>query len=655
MANRIKTIQYAFPMNTGIISDAVTTNLTQIAIYIPETVISFRSVVVDVGFQDIITATGGTINEHRVGLRLGAATYTTITETDNIANSGENMAGVIGPFNFTPHFTTNWSGASMTCDLQVYFDQNTGTTLGMRNVTATIIITYEYDDTEATQIKTAYIPLESLVGSLMTTTNSNIGTSQIPKLTGSGGMLPEGNVSIRDYYFIIEGNEATSATTDFTISANIDSGTATAFGVQEAALTSGRYCRWIYKPTVPTATSTHNFQLWSSLAARLNHVSITLIVTYQFDEATTARVLNSIILPIEIASPLGATTSAEASRFLRDFFIEEPGVITTMQSAFRINYNCAATPTGLRFRAGSQVYRAYTPYAGVAAGMYCLQQRIDSGGSQGVGVSLARGKNTITIDGYMTVTTNQATNINGYLTLNYQSDKSGSGIGANSHSVFHNLLQWDALLSDRIRFDAVALTIPEANYYNVGAGFVFYQFVSTASQALTFDVEVLAGESKGAGYNDIYADAYQSDAERSCSIVWMRGRDVFKRYPNDQDPDRVSAQISRGYRLFVSTTAASGLMSVWTYHSNTFDVSGNISGSAGGTVTIKTYRSDNNELINTTTRVGNGPYSFVWYDDVIPVYSEAYEDDLHLGRSINNTAGNALNISLSKPVVRSYA
>ncbi len=655
MANRIKTVQYAFPMNTGTVTDAAVTNLSQITIYIPETVIAFRSVTVDVGFQDIVTATGGTINEHRVGLRLGAAAYTTIAETDDIANSGENMAGVVGPFNFTSHFTTNWSGTSKTCDLQVYFDQNTGTTLGMRNVTAVIMITYEYDDSSTSQLKTAYIPLESLVGSLMTTTNSNIGTSQIPQLTGAGGMLPENSAVIRDYYFVIEGNEATSAATDFTISANIDGGTATAFGIQEAALISGRYCRWIYKPATPTTTTTHNFQMWSSLAARLNHVSITLIVTYQFNEPATTRVLNSIIFPIDIISPLGAATSAEASRFSRDFFIEEPGVITMMQSAFRINYNCAATPTGLRFRAGSQSYRAYTPYASVVAGMYCLQQRIDSGSSSGAGISLNRGKNTLVIDGYTTITTDQATNVNGYVTINYQSDKSVNGIGAHSHTVFHNLLQWDALLSDRVRFDTIALTIPETYSYNVGAGFIFYQFVSTASQGITFAAEILPGEGKGGGYNDIYADAYQGDAERSCSIVWMRGRDVFKRYPDDQDPDRISVQVSRGYRLFTTTTTSSGLMSVWTYHSNTFAVSGDISGSAGGMVTIKTYRSDNNELINSTSRVGNGSYSFVWYDDVIPIYSEAYEDETHHGRSINAVAGNSLDIALSRPIVRSYA
>lgn len=655
MATRTKSVQFAFPMNTGIITDAVVTNLTQITVYIPETVTSFLSATVDVGFQDIITASGGTIAEHRVGFRLGAAGYTTVTELDDITQSGENIAGVIGPFDFTSHFTTNWTGTSMTCDVQVYFDQNTGTTLGMRNVTAMLTVSYEYDDTETTQIKTAWIPLESLVGALPTVANTNFGTSQIPQLTGTGGMLPEDSVVIRDYYFVIEGNESNNNTTDFTISANIDSGTATAFGAQEAGLASNRYCRWIYQPAVPTTTVTHNFQLWSSVA-KVNHVTVTLVVTYEFNATNTTKVLNSIVLPFEMSSPLGSTAATDASRYERDIFVEEPGTITLQQSGFRINYNVNAAPTGLRFRAGSQAFRAYTVVASVAAGMYCLQQRLDSGSAQGVGMSMARGKNAVTIEGYITVTTNQVTNINGIITLNYHSDKATGGIGQHNHTVFRNLKQWDGLLADRTRIDNYALTIPETNYRITSAGYVLYSFVATASMGVSLDVQCLPGEGKGGGYYDIYTDVYQSDAERACSVVWMQGRDTFKRYPSDPGTDRVDIETARDYRLFTSTTAAAGIISVLTYHGFSYTVSGEIKGSAGGLVTINAYRSDNNELIATTSRTGNGTYSFDWYDDTIELFCEAYEDTTHFGRSTNALPGVSLDIKLgAQPVVRAFA
>ena len=656
MATRLKTVQFAFPMYTSTVPDTTTTNLSQITIYIPESVTAFRSVTVDVGFQDIITATGGTITEQRVGLRLGAATYDTVTETDDITQSGEQIAGITGPFDFTSYFTTNWTGNSQTCDLQVYFDQSSGTTRGMRNVTAVVIITYEFDDSATDRLKTAWIPLECLTADLPTAANSNFGTNQIPQMTGSGGMLPESGVTIRDYYFVIEGNETTDSATDFTITANIDSGTATAFGTQESALNSSRYCRWIYKPgSVPTLGSSHNLQLWSDLAGRCYNLAVTLVVTYQFTPATTTTVLNSMLLPIEMTGPLGSNTASDASRVSRDIYVNEPSTINLMQSGFRINYNCSNTPTGLRFRAGGQAYRAYTTSVVTASGMYSLQQRIDTAADKGSGFTITRGKNTLVIDGYLTTTSRQATNVNGYIILNYHSGMAAVDPATHNHTIMYNLLQWDAANTDRNRIDNYSINLPESQYFFNGVGFVFYQFVRENSMGITFDTQCLTNEARGGGYYDIYSDSYQSDNERANSIIWMRGRDVFLRYPNDPGADRVDFQQARSYRLFTSTATANGLMAVPTYNSISFTVSGNITGSNGGLVNIRIYRGDSDELVRTTSRTGDGSYSFEWHDDTIDLYAVAYEDTDHRGRSVNATAGTSLDVSLSRPIVRSYA
>ncbi|MDZ7612873.1 MAG: hypothetical protein U5K51_03505 [Flavobacteriaceae bacterium] len=84
-----------------------------------------------------------------------------------------------------------------------------------------------------------------MVGAFTTATNS-IGSNQIPQLTGVGGVLPESGITIRDYYFVIEGNTSVNNTaTDFTISTNIDSGTAFAFATIENALASDCFRRFI--------------------------------------------------------------------------------------------------------------------------------------------------------------------------------------------------------------------------------------------------------------------------------------------------------------------------------------------------------------------------------------------------------------------------
>ena len=420
MATRLKTVQFAFDPITTTITDATVTNFVQRTINIPETVISFVSVTAEVSFQDLITATGGTITEHRVGLRLGAAAYTTFTETDDISNSGENLAGVIGPIDFTSHFTTNWTGTSMTCDMQVYFDQSTGTTQGMTNVTGIITVTYQYDDdpaTNATQIKTAWIPLESLVGALSTTADSNIGSNQIPQLTGVGGMLPENSVTIRDYYFVMEGNQSlNNSNVDFTPSVNIDGGTAFTFATIEAALVSESFQRLVWRPSaVPDTTAAHNFQMWAT-ATRMNHITITLVVTYEFNAAATTRILNSVYVPLEIASPIGVNTAAEASRFNRRLSIQEANP-TLAQSAVRINFNASAAVSGINLRVGSQAFRGYTHVGNVICGMFSMQQRIDSGSAQGAGFTVAHGFNDINVDLYATDTTDQMTNINGSILL----------------------------------------------------------------------------------------------------------------------------------------------------------------------------------------------------------------------------------------------
>lgn len=639
MAIREKTVIFAFPMITNTSLDQTTINFNSIVAHIPENSPTFVSVFVEIGFQDVITATGGTITEHRCALQLGTNEYSTIIETDDITHSGENMSGIIGPFDFTSYFINNWSGSSMDCNVSCYFDQNTGTTLGMNNLTAILYVTYSYDDNVAInpiQIKTVRIPLESLTGALNSTVNYNIGNNQIPQLTSLNGMLCENSPDIVNYSFLIEANEnGQNNNTDFIISVNIDSGTSYSFGRQERSLASDRFCRWIWHHTSPPNTTTqHNFQMWSSVATRLNHASIDLIVTYKFNAANTTRILNSIQIPIEISSPLGVTTPSQTSRFKRDFYISDPGTIVLKQSSFRINYNLSATPTAMFWRAGQQNYRSYSVTGNVVTGMFCFQQRLDSNGSQGIGININRGNNSIIIDGYATNTTNQITNIMGYITLNYESDVGNSGCGQNSHTVIKKLYNWDATLSDRLRIDNYAFSIPENNYWLMSLGFIFVQWVSTASQAITFDVQCLPSEGKNGGYYDIYSDAYQSDAERSCTIIWMRGRDIFKRFPTDIE-ERIDIESPRSYRLFTSTTTSNGLYVVATYHSFTWNIFGNISDSNGPEdIIVRLIKVSDNKIMQMQTLPHDATsYSFTIYDNIEQYYVTAMQGSNNLGLS----------------------
>ena len=77
---------------------------------------------------------------------------------------------------------------------------------------------------------------------------------------------------------------------------------------------------------------------------------------------------------------------------------------------------------------------------------------------------------------------------------------------------------------------------------------------------------------------------------------------------------------------------------LFTYHTNTFTVGGDVSNSNGGTVTLGLVRTDKNERVLETSRSGNGAYSFTWYDNTQDVFVEAYEDADYKGRSADSVA-----------------
>ena len=146
MSLRTKTLWYTTQLAADVV-DATLTALPTITIYSENSSRTFRSVQVWVSYEDISTVTGATVGEHRCACSVNGAAATTITELDDITNSGENMSGILGPFDFTSHFTTNYPAAdSTTLAISVYFDISTGTGLNVRNVGALIAVTYEYND-----------------------------------------------------------------------------------------------------------------------------------------------------------------------------------------------------------------------------------------------------------------------------------------------------------------------------------------------------------------------------------------------------------------------------------------------------------------------------------------------------------------------------
>jgi hypothetical protein len=632
MAQRLKTVKYAFPVLASLTNN-VLTSLTPITINLPENGKVFRSVVAHVTFHDIITATGGTLTTKTLALRLGAAAFTTISNTQTLTNSGENSAFWLSQ-DFTSHFAANWSLLSMTCDFQLQINQTTGTNLNMSNVCVELVITYEYDDASTSQVKTVMIPLNAPTGSLPTTATTY---DTIPALDT---YLPEDSKLYRNIYVVVQGNlSLNGATTPNTMTLNVGSATITTNNFQ-GTLASDQFIRYIWNLTgvYPSTAAAQAFQMLASVATRMNHLQAYLVVTYEFLPASTTSVMNSVMLPMEVASPMGGTFAADAQRGDRELFIQEPGTITTNRIAFFAFWQQAGSVSGMNLRIGTGAYVAYTDIASVLCGCNAAMVRNDSA------FTLVRGRNDLNFDCYRSDAADFGWNVSGFWLVNYTSGVATQGLGAHNHTVEWSLLQNGTVAPATVfNVPAIAPVIPEADYYMTALGtqIVMQTVGTTGPGGVTAKVERLAAEG-GVKWEDAYTDISQHDSEVGAVLMYSQVKELFDRWPNDLGADRMDIEVARRWVLYAP--GANGAATVWfsmnllmTYHTITYSVADSISGGFSGTVTLDLHRTSSGEKVLSTTRVGDGAFNFTWYDNTETLFVSA-DDGTSVGRSQDTLA-----------------
>lgn len=637
MATRIKTVEYSFTAVSSAVDNTLT-NFPQITIYLPETgTKTFKSVKAIVTADDVITNTGGTYTAS-LGLRLGSASYTTSAQ-QQVTNSAENISLVVVQ-NFTSHFITNWSGTSQTCDLQFNFDQSSGTTLGMVNICGRLEITYEYDDTSTTHIKTVYIPLNTQTG-LLENAKPGTANSTIPALDT---WLPEASKTYRDCFVVMTGNDQlVGGTTDWTLAAQVDSLTQLTTNIHERALASDRYWQYYWSQmnsgnVVFTTNTTHNFYIWASIASNY-HCTAYMVVTYEFNATTTTSVMNSILLPMEWDSPMGGTVVADRQSAYRSLWIQEPGPIAIQQSALFMFYGENAAIAGMQIAVGNSAFTAYTESGAYnTCGGNELMFRCENN------ITLARGENVLNAHAFKTTLAVLTGNLCSLWMINYTSGKHTSGVGAHNHTVKHNILPYGtAAAAAGYGTSALAPSIPESDYFLTAVGNELIQMQAAAgASGITILTEKLSAEGtkSGVSWLSVYTDINVSDPEVGSFKTYSTARTVFKRTPNEYDPDRIDLKSLRRWRIYSAASATFfASLDIWyTYHTITYTVTGNVTNSDGGTVTLELIKDSNNEVRAVTTRVGNGSYSFTWYDDTSDVYVVAYESGTKKGVSAKGRA-----------------
>ena len=658
------------PVNFGAVADLTssTTVFTTIGtptINIPENAtsrVTITSAILMVAAQDTSTVGGGSISVFQTSCQLtgaGAATTQTVGGA-TLAASGENWGGLVGPFDFTAHFQTNFGvGSTSVATTGVGINVSTGTGTAIRGVYAYYEITYTYDSSAPSRVHFVGIPYDN--NAVLGTVNTNT-VATLPILTGSGGLLSGyTNVVVTRRWIEVKGNDYTNnVATALGLSTRFDNGgTTIVLPVRVTTLISDTWQLYQIDASALSTTATHTFQLWSALASRWNNIVITEYVEFTYDVAGTTRILNYIEFPVEFTSPINGTTTAVSQSYFNEIWVQEPNVLL-LNSAIEMAYSSIATTTA-NFFVGSQASRAYLMTSpGLMCGMNMFQHRFDSGAAAGAGITLVRGLNTIKSNTFVSV--GSMYNVTGLGKLLYASDVPSSGLDNQNHLLYSLERQMNFTLAGTTPVTVSDnLPIPNPEWWRNSFGQQHYVWVTGVANTVygfNFQAQKNTTDYGGVGWSDMYLDFYQSDGELSYCHWNIGGGDVFKRWPNDTDPYAIDFQAVRNYKTYSSINIAFGNRWLLSYHTITYEITGSITNSNGGSVDLDVFYYDGTATtyFSTTQVTGNASFSFLVYDDTVQWYVTAYESASYKGISKLDFPGTGFDISLSSgSVTTGYA
>lgn len=627
MATVPETVIFCGTPFTGTTTSAVAQAVTMPTITLPENSKTFVSVFLKLWWTDAATAATN-ITGRRIDLGLNGGAKTAYNATQAMNNSAENIPGYTS-YDLTSQFTTQWSGTSMSCELDVTI---TGPTV--RNLVAHLVITYTHDDTATTRVKTVRVPLNSPVGTLATTKPASLDT--LPALDT---YCPEATKTFLGTWVDLEWcMGTTSGTVDQVVSMELSSLGVHTTGSIEMALATSLPVHYTWDATIADKSVTQTWHLWTTTTAYIHHVQASLLVTYTYDADATTTVLHSIELPLELASPLGNSTYP--TRGVRDVWIAEASPTLQKMAAY-VWWQSTGAMAGFNWRLGTGSYVTYTDGGSVYAGSNCLMIRNDAA------YSLSQGRNTIELSGYSSSGATNLGNLGAILVVNYTAAKMPGGVGAHTRTVqscLHDMFDGNtasAPSSTRTVAGAdgqVAVSPPLPDDHFI-AGVGVQARVTGLAGANVAGWRIAAQKDSGAGWHPLYDDVGCSDAETGPVCVIAQVRDWFTRWHGDAGLDRQNIEAARHWKFTNSTVNAAAqavlfdAVAFTTFHLHTWTVAGTVSGSNGGPVSLRLHRSGSGELVKTGLRVGDGAFSFTWYDATEEVYVDAYEDDNYLGRS----------------------
>lgn len=573
------------------------------------------------------TSNAGNIHIHKLDGKINSGSISNSSSTiGNITNTGEHISNLYKA-TILP-ILNNVDPADTSFTLTLYFGANIGpttTATTLQNLDARIFITYVAKE-QSTRIKTVAIPLQGNTGGLSTS------LTQYETIPALDTLLPEASKTYREIWFEVSGNSVSLSTTTIDLKLALDSETEYDTPSLSNGLNSACWERYIWSRNDMDTSTTHSFKArTSSTNNPFRCLCPVLWVTYEYDHDSSTEVINSIQIPIVEEPGFIGNGTTNKSKELRQLYIQEPGTITIKNSGVLLNWmsstnigNISISINGI----SSSFFSSVTP--NLACGQFGLMDRkIDV-------VTFSRGLNNIYVDWYGSVN-NQGAGLAGIAFINYTSGIHEEGDGAHNKTLwFHMLDMTTASQASTISFSPPLIC---SCYWLNGIGYRWSQLTDAADKGMVLNVEINSDESIEDGKETIFSQFSQSDAEMSYIDSWVRSRSYFKRHFNDADTSRLNLLTNRRYFTQSSDATHDTLTQLLTIHQIAYTISGTISGYSGdgSGITVELHRSDTDECIGRTTTKTGGTYSFVWFDNTIPVYAHVVDGN-KVGRSPNNNA-----------------
>jgi hypothetical protein len=534
---------------------------------------------------------------------------------------------------------TAWSsGTSHTYDLNLIAFARTSGVGAATNVVnkawAEMIITYEAEDTNTTKANSVTFAIPSLSGSL-TTSHQTLGTL-------AANLIEESGITVRELYFNFMCNWEENGTADWDLYGQLNSETETLLASNDAAGQADWYMPIPWRRTDLSLASAYDVKLrtTSVAGARAGHVAATVTVTYEYDDTTTTRRTHTEEIPYALWSGNGVPNTVSPRQKTIDWYVG--GANPTFKNMGCLSYwSQNADPGDMNIKLGTAPAINYSAAPADVSGPVCAMTTATSGN-----LTFGRGYNAVTLQAFVNGTLTASNGVGAlsgvaYVTWTY--DRSSTSWQTKGYSLLGN--STDYLSNSRIQNNSTQMYIPDSS----GAG---QYLISNCGCEITYTTaDVASSMYVSALYDDGKAVSLPSllnftDGNMGCKIQYNELDPLFlKRSRYQYRPGFDPTVAFTSFLASANSYRSPAGFVIYNYYS--FPVSGTVSGSSGGTVTLRLFRASTNEILQEKTRSGDGSYSFDHYDAVEDVYVVAVENDTLKGMSKVDPAGSGFDINLA--------